>query len=384
MAPDLPTLAQGLVDSSMKKHLNIMGTRGVPGRHSGYESFASHLAPYLVERGWGVTVYCQDDPGVDGRVDGAVDLWKGVERVHFAPRTSGTLGTMEFDARTVRHVLKQPGIDLVLGYNTAVFNIVQRLWGRKVAMNMDGIEWIRAKWSFPAKAWFWINEVIGGNIVNLPIADHPEMERHLRPRTFRDITMIPYGADAVTDEPVAPLAAYGLEPGRYLVKICRSVPENSILEVIRAFSREPRGVKLVILGHYLDDDAYHVACRRAASDEVLFPGAIFDEAITKALRFHARAYVHGHTVGGTNPSLCEALGAGCAVVAHDNRFNRWVAGPDQLYFTTEDACDAAIRTVLGDDARLARAKAAARRRHAEAFTLPLVLGAYERALETLL
>lgn len=364
----------------MQKHLNIMGSRGVPARHSGYETFAAHLAPYLVERGWHVTVYCQDDVGVDG----AVDSWKGVERVHFVPRTGGTLGTMEFDAKTVRHVLRQPGIDLVLGYNTACFNIVQRLFGRKVAMNMDGIEWIRAKWSLPAKAWFWLNELIGGNIVNLPIADHPEMERHLRPRTLRDITMIPYGADALTDEPAEPLAAYGLEPGRYMVKICRSVPENSILEVIRAFSRERRDAKLVILGHYRDDDEYHVACRRAASDEVVFPGAIFEEDVTKSLRFHARAYLHGHTVGGTNPSLCEALGAGCAVIAHDNRFNRWVAGPAQFYFTDEDGCDAAIRAVLADDAGVEAAKVAARARHAEAFTWAHVLGEYERALETLL
>ncbi len=364
----------------MTKHLNIMGTRGVPAGHSGYETFAAALAPYLVQRGWGVTVYCQDEEGEDGRVD----TWKGVQRVHFVPRAQGTLGTMEFDAKTVRHVLRQPGIDLVLGYNTAVFNVVQRLWGRKVAMNMDGIEWIRAKWSLPAKAWFWINEVIGGNIVNVPIADHPEMEKHLRPRTFRNITMIPYGADAVTDEPVEPITAYGLEPGKYLIKICRSVPENSILEIIRAFSRERRGIKLVILGHYRDDNDYHVACRRAASDEVLFPGAIFEEKITKALRFHARAYLHGHTVGGTNPSLCEALGAGCAIVAHDNRFNRWVAGSEQFYFAGEDECEAAIRVVIDDDARVNEAKAAARRRHAEAFTWPIVLGQYERALEALL
>lgn len=364
----------------MKKHLNIMGTRGIPARHSGYETFAAHLAPFLVRRGWGVTVYCQDDAGENGHVD----TWNGVERVHFVPRSGGTLGTMEFDALTVRDVLKQPGIDLVLGYNTACFNIVQRLFGRRVAMNMDGIEWQRGKWGLGAKAWFWVNEMIGGNIVNLPIADHPEMERHLRPRTFRQITMIPYGADAVTDAPVAPLEAYGLEPDRYLIKIGRSVPENSILEIVRAFSKRRRGMKLVVLGHYLPDNDYHVACRQAASEEVLFPGAIFDDSIVQPLRFHARAYLHGHTVGGTNPSLCEALGAGSAVIAHDNRFNRWVAGQEQFYFADEDVLDQVIDTVVRDDGRVAQARAAARARHAEAFTWDRVLGDYERALEALL
>ena len=364
----------------MKKHLNILGTRGIPARHSGYETFAAHLAPYLVEQGWSVSIYCQDDEGEDG----FEDYWRGVHRIHFVPRSSGTLGTMEFDAKCVRDVLKRPGIDLVLGYNTAVFNIVQRLRGRKVAMNMDGIEWKRGKWSFPAKVWFYFNELAGGNLVNLPIADHPEIARHLKSRIFRKTVMIPYGADALSSAPTAPVEQLGLEPGRYFVKIGRTVPENSILEIIRAFSRRPRGMKLVVLGNFVDSEDYHVACRQAASEEVLFPGAIFDADIVQPLRFHARAYFHGHTVGGTNPSLCEALGAGNAIIAHDNRFNRWVAGPEQFYFADEDACDTLISLVSSDDARQSAARAAARARHAEAFTWPMILSAYEQALTKLL
>lgn len=367
------------------KHLNIMGARGVPARHGGYEYFISAFAPYLVGRGWTVNVYCQDDAPEPGREDGWEDDWKGVRRIHYAPRLNGTAGTMEFDARCVRDVLRRPGIDLVLGYNTAIFNIVQRLAGRRVAMNMDGIEWQRGKWSLAGKVWFYLNELAGGNLANLLIADHPEMERHLRPRTLRrNIATIPYGADAVTDAPVGPLARFGVEPGRYFVKIARTVPENSILEIIRAFSRRPRGAKLVVLGNFLSDDEYHVACRAAASAEVVFPGAVFEHEIVHPLRYHARAYMHGHTVGGTNPSLCEALGAGNAVIAHDNRFNRWVAGPGQLYFADEDACDLAISTLLDSDEHVKSARSAARARHAEAFTWPLVLSAYERALEELL
>jgi len=363
----------------MAKHLNIMGTRGVPANHGGYETFAAHLAPYLLKQGWSVTVYCQADDGVDGLIDD----WNGVERIHFVPRSQGALGTMQFDARTVRHVLKRPGIDLVLGYNTACFNILQRLRGRKVAMNMDGIEWQRAKWSYPAKAWFFLNELVGTNLANVPIADHPEIARHLQSRSLRSIVTIPYGADAVEDAPVAPLAQFGLEPDRYLIVIGRPVPENSILEVITAFSRRPRGMKLLVLGKF-GDDPYQQACRAAASNEVIFPGAIFNAAVVQPLRFHARAYVHGHTVGGTNPSLCEALGAGNAVIAHDNRFNRWVAGSDQLYFADVMSCEAVIEQALHNDARLAVARAGARARHAEAFTWDRILSDYETLLEGML
>lgn len=362
------------------KRLNIMGTRGVPATHGGYEYFAAHLAPYMVERGWQVTVYCQDDAGEDG----LVDEWRGVERVHFVPRLQGTAGTMEFDWKTVRHVLRRPGVDLVLGYNTAVFNLVQRLAGRKVAMNMDGIEWQREKWSLPGKIWFFLNELAGANLSNLPIADHPEMHKHLRPRSLRRrIATIPYGSDLVTEASEAPVRALGLEPGRYLVKIARAVPENSVLEIIRAFSSQHRWATLVVLGRYEAGNAYHDACRAAASEEVLFPGPIFEPERVQALRFHARAYLHGHTVGGTNPSLCEALGAGNAVIAHDNRFNRWTAGPDQIYFSDVASCSAAIDRVLNDDAFRDSARAGARRRHAEAFTWPAILSAYEAELEAL-
>ncbi len=360
--------------------LNVLGTRGVPGAHGGYETFASHLAPYLVERGWQVNVYCQDDDGIDG----FEDQWCGVNRIHFTPSAKGALGTMQFDAKCVRHVVKKPGVDLVLGYNTALFNIVQKLRGRIIAMNMDGIEWRRDKWSWPAKAWFFLNELAGANLSTVLIADHPEMERHLRARTLgADIHMIAYGADSVVDADTAPLQSLGLTPGNYLIKVARVAPENSFLPIIRAFSRRRRGVKLLLLGRFEEGDAYAEACRAAASDEVVFAGAIFDPRVVQSLRFHARAYLHGHTVGGTNPSLCEALGAGNPVIAHDNRFNRWTAGAGQLYFDDEVQCDAAIERIVSDDRLAADAGAAARARHAESFTWPIILRSYETMLTQL-
>lgn len=366
----------------MIRQLNIMGTRGVPGAHGGYETFASRFAPYMVERGWRVIVYCQDD---DGTLDGTEDDWEGVRRVFFSPRSAGALGTMQFDARCVRDVLRRPGIDLVLGYNTASFNLVQRLRGRRVAMNMDGIEWKRDKWSPMGKAWFFLNELAGSGFSNLLIADHPEIERHLRPRAFgRPIVMIPYGADAIDHADTEPVTELGLEPGRYMVKIARAAPENSILEVIRAFSRRPRGYQLAVLGKFEAGNGYHEACREAAGPEIIFPGTVFEQRRVQALRFHARAYIHGHKVGGTNPSLCEALGAGNAVIANDNRFNRWTAGSEQLFFDNEDACDQAIQRLIDDDACRAALSAAARRRHAEAFTWPGILASYEEAMTELL
>jgi glycosyltransferase involved in cell wall biosynthesis len=177
-----------------------------------------------------------------------------------------------------------------------------------------------------------------------------------------------------------PVRALGLVPGGYLTLIARPEPENSVLEVVQAFSRQPRGTVLAVLGAYRDDQPYHRAVRAAAGAEVRFLGAIYDKPVIQALRAHSLAYVHGHRVGGTNPSLVEALGAGNAVIAHDNRFNRWVAADAAHYFADVDAAAAVFDGLLRAPTQLQTLRHAAVRRHREAFTWQAVLEDYERLL----
>ena len=195
------------------------------------------------------------------------------------------------------------------------------------------------------------------------------------------ITTIPYGADRLLGLPEAPVRAMGLEPQRYVTLIARAEPENSVLEMVQGFSRRRRGVVLVVLGAYRDDLPYHCAVRAAASDEVRFLGPLFDQDKVQALRFHSALYFHGHQVGGTNPSLVEALGAGNAIVAHDNRFNRWVAGDAARYFMDADEFARVLDELLVDEAAMASLRAAAVIRHAAAFTWAAVLKDYEALLE---
>ncbi|RYE48363.1 MAG: DUF1972 domain-containing protein, partial [Hyphomicrobiales bacterium] len=277
--------------------------------------------------------------------------------------------------------MRRPGVNLVLGYNTALFSALLRLRGRAILMNMDGVEWKRAKWSLPVRAWFYANEFIGVNVASVPIADHPEIARHLRRHTWRRIEMVPYGSDEVKDWPAGPVRALGLSPRGYVVSIARIEPENSILEIVRAFSARPRNFKLVVLGNMAGGNPYHGKVRAAASPDVVFPGAIYEPAVVIALRAHALAYVHGHQVGGTNPSLVEALGVGSAVIAHDNRFNRWVAGPAQFYFADAAALMALMDALDGGRLDLDTARGAARERHLESFTVDAVSHQYEALLE---
>lgn len=360
--------------------LLILGTRGIPASHGGFETFAEKLALFLAKHGWHVGVYCQEE------VDHVTEefrstTWQGVELIHVQVASTGPRATLEFDWKCVKHAAARPSVCLVLGYNGAIFLPYLKVKGRKVMTNMDGIEWKRAKWSLPVKAWFWLNEWIAAWSSDRLVADHPAIADHLatrRPR--RSTVMIPYGGVPVRTAPTAPVEALGLQPNRYFISIARIEPDNSILTLVKAFSRQTRNARLVVLGTFVEGNAYHQEILDSASAEVLFPGAIYDEKAVQALRFHARAYVHGHTVGGTNPSLVESLAAGNCVIAHDNKYNRWTAEDAAVFFTDEESCEAAFERLLRDDVVVRRAQAAARLRADAEFTWDNVLTTYEEEL----
>ncbi len=361
----------------MKKTLRILGTRGIPAAHGGFETFAEHLSLYLVSKGWQVVVYCQEY----GKGPIYEDTWQGVERVHIPVAQDGAKGTIMFDWQAISHAAKHPDLCLTLGYNTALFCGLLRVNGIPNLINMDGIEWSRMKWGPVAKLWFWLNDWAGCWIGNHLVADHPQIKRHLQSRVpHHKITTIPYGADEVTSAPTAPVTALGLEPGRYLTVIARAEPENSLLEIVQGFSAKPRGMQLVVLGHYQGGNAYHRAVKAAAGAEVKFVGAIYDKTVVQALRFHSAAYVHGHQVGGTNPSLVEALGSGNAVIAHDNQFNRWVAGEGAIYFDNADSVSRCLDELLPNASKLLHLREQGQLRFKQEFTWPHVLTQYERLL----
>lgn len=362
----------------MSRVVRILGTHGVPAAYGGFETAAENIALYLVRKGWRVVVYCQ------GKGDGPIteDTWHGIERVTIPVSLEGWKGTSRFDLLSIRHACRFSDLCLTFGYNTAVFNVLQRFKGIPNVINMDGIEWSRARWGLAKQTILYINERIGCVVGNHLIADHPEIEKYLLTRApQRKITTLTYGADPVDSAPEQPVRALGLVPGNYLTLIARPIPENSILEIVQGFSARPRGRQLVVLGNYEPaTDPYHAAVRTAASHEVVFPGAVYDKTTVQALRFHGIAYAHGHTVGGTNPSLVEAMGASNPVIAHDNPYNRWVAQDGGLYFRDAAGFAACLDDLLSSPERLQQLGTASRRRFEQEFTWDHVAGQYEQLL----
>jgi glycosyltransferase involved in cell wall biosynthesis len=364
----------------MTRTVRILGTHGVPAGYGGFETAAEHIGLHLHGRGWRVVVYGQ----VDGTGDIVEDRWEGLERVLIPEHRPGWRGTSSFDLKSIRHAMRartEEEVWLTFGYNTGIFDVWPRLRGVPNVINMDGMEWTRRRWGLAKQGILLTNERFAGLVGNALVADHPHIATYLR-RHFgrRRVVTITYGAHEVAAAPVEPVTELELEPGRYGIVVCRPIPENSVLEIVTAWSRTRRGMPLVVVGPFGDEDDYHREVRTAASAEVRFPGAIFDQERLRALRFHAAAYLHGHTVGGTNPSLVEAMAAGNAVIAHDNVYNRWVAGPRARYFADVEQLAGVLDEVLADGATLRAMGEASRARFHEEFTWEHIGNQYEEVL----
>ncbi|WP_243076178.1 DUF1972 domain-containing protein [Microbacterium sp. SS28] len=364
----------------MNPTVRILGTHGVPANYGGFETAAENIAFHLRDHGWTVEVYCQ----LDGAGPIETDEWHGVVRTMIHEPREGWRGTSAFDLTSIRHAMAihEPGdVWLTFGYNTGVYDVVPRLRGIPNVINMDGMEWTRRRWGLAKQGILLANERLAGWSGDVLIADHPVIATYLR-RHFgeRRVQTITYGAHEVVNAPTGPAKELGLTPGDYGMVVCRPIPENSVLEIVTAWSAEERGRPLVVVGPYGIDDPYQARVLAAASDEVIFPGAIFDAERLRSLRFHSAVYLHGHTVGGTNPSLVEAMAAGNAIIAHRNPYNTWVAGPLNAYFSDVRSLVRILRSLLPDEDHRRRMGMASRARFRDEFTWARIGAQYEQAL----
>lgn len=356
----------------------LIGVRGIPNRYGGFERLIEVLAPHLVRQGHRVTVFCEVDvqPGEPKPQD---DLWEGVHRRYVSVRCSGPLGTIEYDWRSFRAV-PAGAIALIFGYGTGIFQKRLRRLGIRHAVNMDGIEWQRAKWGRWARSWLRFNERAAARHANLLIADHPQIQAYLQHEFGVSATMIAYGIDDAALSPVESVLTHPLleqypDLGYFLI-VARPEPENQIHVLLDAYARSRRVLPMVVLGNFgANDYGRHL---RQQHPEVHFAGGVYDARVLDALRRRSALYLHGHSVGGTNPSLIEAMAAGALVVAHDNVFNRWVMGDAGGMFF-KHAADLQLqldRAPLEPQERNAFVQAA-RQRCGEQFRWADILAAYD-------
>lgn len=308
--------------------IGIIGTRGIPNNYGGFEQFAENFALYLREKGHEVSVYNSSlHPFKETN-------YKGVKIIAcFDPENKiGTAGQFVYDLCCIRDSRKRNfDIILQLGYTSS--SIFSFLFPKKakIVTNMDGLEWKRSKYSPKVQKFLRMAEKWAVKYSDYLIADSTEIQNYLMRTYQNDSTYIPYGANIFNTPDDTVLKTYELEPQAYNILIARLEPENNIETVIKAHLESGINTPLLIIGNQ-NTHYGHYLLKHYESLHVRFLGAIYNQATLNNLRYYSSKYFHGHSVGGTNPSLIEAMASNSFIFAHDNVFNKNILGSDAYYF----------------------------------------------------
>lgn len=360
-----------------KPAVAIIGTRGYPSYYGGFETAVRRIAPYLAERDWDVTVYGRpggvvlDDPHRDPRVRTVIT--KGLESRSLSTLTYGLTSALSAARR-------KPDVALVMNVANGFWLPILRARGIPSVVNVDGIEWERDKWSSLGKRVFVTGARWTAKHATGLIFDAHAIGDRWRSDFGVDGDFIPYGGDERDELPIEA----GLEHRKYVLLVARFVPENTVGEFLEAAEELGKRHDVVIVGSSgyggeLDERAADLAGR---VEKVKWLGHLRDDDRLHALWQHAGAYFHGHSVGGTNPALVQAMALGAPVVARGTVYNREVLGETAGEFVEPNprSIIEATEAVLADPTRQEKMSSAARARFASTYTWESVCSAYESSL----
>lgn len=320
--------------------IGILGTRGVPNHYGGFEQFAEHLSLSLVQRGHEVYVYNSSlHPYRHNK-------WNGVNIIHCRDyeHKIGTAGQFFYDLNCINDARKRKfDILLHLGYTSD--SVWHWRWPKKTVnvVNMDGMEWQRSKYNKPTQRFLRWAESLAVNNADILVADSQGIQEHIVNRYGKKPGYIPYGAEIFSAPDASMISKYRVSPYNYFLLVARMEPENNIELIIRGYEASGHEYPLLVIGNITNKfGSYLTEKYRNAS--IRFIDAIYDQATLNNLRYFSALYFHGHTVGGTNPSLLEAMACGCHIAAHDNRFNRAVLHEDATYFSGINCIESIINS----------------------------------------
>ncbi|MFB2599449.1 glycosyltransferase [Herbiconiux sp. P17] len=365
-----------MVTEGRRKSVAIIGTRGYPSYYGGFETAVRKLAPYLVNQGWDVTVYGRDgstkddDPERDPRVHTVKT--RGLE--------SKSVSTLSYGFSASLHAARtKPDVALVMNVANGFFLPLLKLRGVKTLVNVDGIEWDRAKWGGLAKFVFRLGAKLTARFADEIVVDSHEIGRRWNVDFGRDGAFIPYGGDVPPDLPVEP----DLTHRGYVLVVARFVPENTIPEFLEAAESLSADFPVVIVGSSgyggeLDDQVRALA---ETHENIRWYGHLSDDRKLYSLWQHAGVYFHGHSVGGTNPTLVQAMATSTPIVARDTVYNREVLGSAGVFAAPEpNSIREAITALMNDPDEQEQRSAASYQRSRSIYTWESVCSEYSSEL----
>jgi len=311
--------------------IGIIGCRGIPNHYGGFEQFAEFLALGLHKLGVEVWVYNSRNHPFQG------SLWNNIHIIHcFDPEDRiGTAGQFIYDLNCILDARKR-NFDYILQLGYTSSSVWHRLLPKKptIITNMDGLEWKRSKYSPLVRKFLKYAEKLAVQSSDNLVADSTAIADYLKTAYNKESVFIPYGAEIFDNPEATFLTEFNVKPEKYFLLIARLQPDNHIEEIIKGMIGSGTHLPLLVVGNFKNKFGKYLA-EKYESPIIRFCGSIFDQKTLDNLRFFSALYFHGHSAGGTNPSLLEAMAASSVICAHNNPFNRSVLGENGFYFDDE-------------------------------------------------
>ncbi len=317
------------------KRVAVIGTVGVPAAYGGFETLVENIIGDNCSDGIAYTIFCSSKDCKQ-----RLSTYKGAQLKYVALKANG-VQSIPYDIISLVRSLRGYDVVVVLGVSGGIFFPIFKLLSRsKFVVNIDGLEWKRAKWGGLAKLYLRLSERLALMCADTVIADNQAIVDYIGARYSAKTVLIAYGSDHVVRDVTSQrsteiLQSYNISSGEYAMTVCRIEPENNCEMILSAFSKS--GVPLLFVGNW-NKSAYGMRLKEHYSTfmNITILDAIYDLDILHVLRTNSKYYIHGHSAGGTNPSLVEAMFCGCNVVAFDVAYNRETTEQRALFFRNEE------------------------------------------------
>lgn len=358
--------ASSLGNSARPLRVALVGTRGVPARYGGFETCVEEVGARLARRGHDVVVYTRRTRAGRNNADGREPVgrtYRGMRLVRLPAVPHKITETLSHTALSMAHLLtRRCDVAIVFNAANAIFLPLARLRRVPVATHVDGLEWRRAKWGGAGRRYYRLAESLAVRWSDELIADAAGIGDYYRETFDAGSSLIAYGAPSLDGIGTRKITEIDLGPGEFHLAVARFEPENHVDMIVEGYVRSAARRPLVVVGAASYGEEFSERVRRAAagSPNVRFLGSVWDQELLDQLYAHATTYAHGHSVGGTNPSLLRAMGAGAATLAFDVSFNREVLGSAGQFFRDATELAGLYDAAEADPALVAAHSAAAR------------------------
>lgn len=353
----------------------IIGSRGYPYVYGGYETFVKELSERIIKNNFEVTVYCHKN-----LFNQYPTLVNGIKLVYIRTIEKKPLSQFIHSLQSIIHAcFCRYDVILVVNSANGPFGLITKIFRKRTAINVDGLEWMRPKWKGLGAKYFYLASKLSTMLFDEVITDSYEMEKVYKTQFNAESTVIAYGANIRKSKQPELIKKWNLEKDNYYLIVGRLIPDNNSDIIIREFIKSSTQKKLVVVGDVPYNDTYANTIKGMKDERLIFLGYVTDQDVLAELYHNSYVYFHGHEFGGTNPAMLKALAYGSSILALDTVFNREMLkqGKYGLFFTKEpDSLKRLIEKVEKDSRKIKELKKISRDRILECYTWEKIIDQY--------